>query len=85
MTLTISLPAEAESKLKERAKAAGQDVAQFVEHLLAREINAFASKAADLDAALDAQYARGYRQIPEDIGDVTALLPHLAVDVERWE
>jgi hypothetical protein len=38
MTLTISLPSDAESRLKERARAAGQDVAQYVERLIQQEL-----------------------------------------------
>ncbi len=38
MTLTISLPGDAETRLKERAKAAGQDLAQYVEQLITREL-----------------------------------------------
>ena len=38
MTLTISLPGDAESRLKERARAAGQDVAQYVERLIKQEL-----------------------------------------------
>ena len=38
MTLTISLPGDAEAKLRERARAAGQDVAQYVETLIAMEL-----------------------------------------------
>jgi hypothetical protein len=38
MTLTISLPSDAESRLKERARAAGQDVAQYVERLIKQEL-----------------------------------------------
>ena len=38
MTLTISLPGDAESRLKERARAAGQDVTQYVEQLIAKEL-----------------------------------------------
>jgi len=87
MTLTISLPADAETKLRQRANAAGQDMAQFVEQLLAREIAATlsVSRAQNTDAALDAQYERGYAQFPEDISDTKALLPHLAVEAEQWE
>lgn len=40
MTLMISLPPDAETKLKERAKAAGQEVSQYVERLLVRELDA---------------------------------------------
>lgn len=38
MTLTISLPSDAESRLKERARAAGQDVVQYVEWLIKQEL-----------------------------------------------
>jgi hypothetical protein len=34
MALTISLPSDAESRLRERARAAGQDVTQYVEQLI---------------------------------------------------
>lgn len=40
MTLTISLPADAEFKLKERAMAAGQDVTIYLEQLIAKELAA---------------------------------------------
>ncbi len=40
MTLTISLPGDSETRLKERAKAAGQDVTQYVEQLINRELSA---------------------------------------------
>jgi hypothetical protein len=40
MTLTLSLPPDAEIKLKERALAAGQDVTHYLEHLIARELAA---------------------------------------------
>jgi hypothetical protein len=36
--LTISLPGEAESRLRERARAAGQEVAKYVEQLITREL-----------------------------------------------
>jgi predicted DNA-binding protein len=45
MTLTISLPGDAEARLKERAKAAGQDVTKYVEELIARELVALLSLA----------------------------------------
>ena len=38
MVLTISLPSEAEAKLKERAQAAGQDVGQYVQQIITREL-----------------------------------------------
>jgi len=87
MTLTVSLPADAETKLQARADAAGQDMAQFVEQLLKKEIAASlsVSTAQDTTAALDLQYERGYAQLPEDLSLTTALLPHLAVDLERWD
>jgi len=40
MTLTISLPSEAEAKLRQRAKAAGQDVSQYLEQLISKELTA---------------------------------------------
>lgn len=57
MTLTISLPADAEARLKERARAAGQDVAGYVEQLVARELVApltLAEAAEPLARAVDA-------------------------------
>jgi hypothetical protein len=38
MTLIISLPSDAEAKLRARARAAGRDVSQYVEQLIAREL-----------------------------------------------
>jgi hypothetical protein len=38
MTVTISLPSDAEARLRARAEAAGQDVTQYVEQLIAREL-----------------------------------------------
>jgi len=38
MALTISLPTDAESRLRERARAAGQDVAQYLEQLITKEL-----------------------------------------------
>jgi hypothetical protein len=38
MALTISLPIDAESRLRERAAAAGQDVTQYVEQLITKEL-----------------------------------------------
>ncbi|HEX4283860.1 MAG TPA: hypothetical protein VHZ28_02130 [Terracidiphilus sp.] len=38
MVLTISLPADAESRLRARARAAGQDLTEYVEQLIAREL-----------------------------------------------
>ena len=40
MTLTISLPPDAEAKLKRRAQAAGQDVTLYLEGLIAKELAA---------------------------------------------
>ena len=40
MALTISPPSHAESRLKERAWAAGQDVTQYVEQLIVMELAA---------------------------------------------
>jgi|GEM_PF-6958581 len=36
-------------------------------------------------ASNDKQYQRGYEQIPEDVQDLEALLPHLPIPQERWE
>ncbi|HZL37057.1 MAG TPA: ribbon-helix-helix protein, CopG family [Tepidisphaeraceae bacterium] len=36
--MTISLPSDAEAALRERARAAGQDVSQYIERLIAREL-----------------------------------------------
>ncbi|HET6247538.1 MAG TPA: hypothetical protein VFE47_07575 [Tepidisphaeraceae bacterium] len=38
MALTISLPTEAESRLRERARAAGQEVTHYVEQLITKEL-----------------------------------------------
>jgi hypothetical protein len=46
---------------------------------------ALASSGNDLPPDLDDQYQRGYEQIPEDISDLDALMPHLPVSTERWE
>ena len=57
MALTISLPSEAESRLRERARAAGQDVAQYVEQLITRELVAplsLSEAAEPLASAVDA-------------------------------
>jgi len=40
MTLSISLPPEAEARLRERARATGQDVAEYVRQLISRELDA---------------------------------------------
>ena len=40
MTLMISLPLDAETKLRERARAAGKDVAEYVQQLLVNELGA---------------------------------------------
>src|SRR5580658_9758385 len=57
MTLTISLPSDAETLLTERARGAGQDVEQYVEQLIARELAAplsLADAAEPLARAVDA-------------------------------
>ena len=57
MTLTISLPADAETKLKERALAAGQDITHYLEQLIAKELAAplsLAEAAEPLARAVDA-------------------------------
>ncbi len=33
----------------------------------------------------DDAYQAGYKNHPEDIGDIEALLPHLALVMEKWE
>jgi hypothetical protein len=38
MTMTISLPVDAEAKLKERARAAGQDLPSYVVQSLTKEL-----------------------------------------------
>ena len=40
MTLSISLPPDAEARLRERASATGQDVAEYVRQLINRELEA---------------------------------------------
>lgn len=45
MTLTISLPAEAEARLRQRAQAVGQDVTRYIERLLTEEFGGPASPA----------------------------------------
>lgn len=40
MTLTISLPSDAEARLRQRARAEGKDVAQYVEQIIAKELEA---------------------------------------------
>ena len=57
MALPISLPIDAESRLRERARAAGQDVTQYVEQLITRELVAplsLAEAAEPLARAVDA-------------------------------
>jgi len=54
MIMTISLPSDAEAKLKARAHAAGQDVAHYLEQLLTRELVAPLSLAEPLARAVDA-------------------------------
>jgi predicted DNA-binding protein len=40
MTLSILLPPDAEARLQERARASGQDVAEYVRQLISRELEA---------------------------------------------
>jgi len=40
MTLSILLPPDAEARLRERARASGQDVAEYVRQLISRELEA---------------------------------------------
>jgi len=57
MALTISLPSDAESRLRERARTAGQDVTQYVEQLITKELVAplsLAEAAEPLARAVDA-------------------------------
>jgi hypothetical protein len=57
MALTISLPDEAETRLRERARAAGQDVTQYLQQLITRELVAplsLAEAAEPLARAVDA-------------------------------
>jgi hypothetical protein len=57
MSLIISLPSGAEEKLRERADAAGQDVAKYAESLIIKELEAplsLAEAAEPLAAAVDA-------------------------------
>jgi hypothetical protein len=37
------------------------------------------------ERAMEELYARGYEQVPEDVTDVAALLPHLPLAAEGWE
>jgi hypothetical protein len=59
MSLTISLPSDAEAKLWERADAAGQDVAQYVEDLITRELAAPVSIAEAAEPFARAVEAKG--------------------------
>jgi predicted DNA-binding protein len=45
MMLTLSLPPEAERRLRERAREAGQEIAEFVRQLIDRELAAPSSLA----------------------------------------
>jgi hypothetical protein len=57
MALTISLPSDAEARLRQRAQAAGQDVSEYVEQLIAKELVApltLAEAAEPLARAVDA-------------------------------
>jgi hypothetical protein len=40
MVLTISLPGDAEIRLRARAEAAGQDVSEYVQQLITKELTA---------------------------------------------
>ena len=35
-------------------------------------------------SSLEDQYQQGYTTTPEEIADVVALLPHLAIESEEW-
>ena len=71
MTLTISLPPDEETQLKERAQAAGQDVAGFVEQLIAEELAAPPSRdPADRDRRLRAA-ALAAKHLYEPGGELT--------------
>ena len=57
MALTIYLPSDAEYRLRERARAAGQEVTQYVEQLINKELVAplsLAEAAEPLARAVDA-------------------------------
>ncbi len=57
MMLMISLPADAETQLRERARAAGKDVSEYVQQLLVNELVApltLAEAAEPLAKAVDA-------------------------------
>lgn len=49
MAVSISLPAETEAKLRQRAAAAGKDVAEFVGQLITKEVDAPLSIAAEAE------------------------------------
>jgi hypothetical protein len=84
MTLTISIPPNAEASLRERALAAGQDLSKYVEQLIVKDIES-KSPPALVVGGLDEEYARGNAAIPEDITEVAAVLPHLAVESAEWK
>ena len=89
MMLTISLPSDAESKLRQRANAVGQELSQYVEQLVARDIAVPATEpiirsGGAMASSLEDQYQQGYTTTPEEIADVVALLPHLAIESEEW-
>jgi predicted DNA-binding protein len=57
MSLTISLPSEAEAMLRQRAKSAGRDVSEYVQELIAKELAAplsLAEAAEPIARAVDA-------------------------------
>lgn len=87
MTLTVSIPNELETQLRQRADAARLEVPQFVEQILRHEIAASVSVsgAAESAAELDRAYERGYAMVPEGLSLTNALLPFLSVDAEAWE
>ena len=91
MTLTISIPPDAESKLRDRANAVGQIMSEYVEQLVAREIAVPSSseqtdeRSGAIANSLDEQYEQGYRTIPEDVTDIVALMPYLVADSAEWE
>lgn len=52
---------------------------------LAPDLEAALSPVTDGSKELDDQYQRGYEQFPEDVADLEALLPHLAIPTKLWE
>ena len=66
MTLTISLPPDEETQLKERAQAAGQDVAGFVEQLGYSPLQVFA-KTRRPSRACEGQMTNGKGRPPDAV------------------